>query len=453
MVSTVLALRKQELARRIGRLPEEVQAWKAATEGELDKNAHFTQLRAIEVLTDEFLREQQAMLARLDPASDAGTFHRDSMELVSSLIRSQKTWDFFRDKLNLRHSPQHRAPLWVADTVAWDCHRPVLDRAVQLGIVNPNELREAPLVYCSAEYSPATWVRGSRPNDGRAYDLGEALLPIPVIEIPWDHLGSAWEFLALHHEVGHDIEADLRLRPALIDSLLEGLARERVPLQRRTVWTRWAGEVFADLCALQLGGPAFAEVLMHLLLLPERDVKIFDDKDPHPTPYIRILLNAAYIRTLGSTAVLNEHAVKIETRWKALYGESSGDVGLDAFQDDFPCVFQALMDTQQPGLKGHSVRETIPFGDAQDGRIRAAVKFFRTGMYRPNGLPPRHTVSAARMAVGAEAEAGNLSDRICVEIHERVIEYVRESAPRGLRGGGPDPHEKFIASFARRVFP
>ena len=355
--------------------------------------------------------------------------------------------------VNLRHAPQHREPLWVADTVAWDCHRPVLDRAVQFGIVNPNELREPPLVYCSAEYSPATWVRGSRPNDGRDYHLGEARLPIPAIEIPWAHLGSAWEFLALHHEVGHDIEADLRLRPALVNSLLERLAQERVPLERRTVWEKWAGEVFADLCALQLGGPAFTEVLMHLLVLPEREVKSFRHDDPHPTPYTRILLNAAYIRTLGSASLLQEHAAKIEMRWKALYGEDSGNPDLDDFQKDFPCVFQALMEAQLHVLKGRSVRELIPFGDADDGRIRAAVKFFRTGMNRPSQLRPRYAVSAAGLATAAESEAGNLSDGVCVEIHRRVMDYVRESAPQGLRGGGPDPHEKFIAGFAKRIFP
>jgi hypothetical protein len=91
-------------------------------------------------------------------------------------------------------------------------------------------------------------VRGSRPNDGRNYDLGEALVPIPVIELPWDHLGSAWEYLSLHHEVGHDIEADLALRPTLQSTLRQKLAAGNVAQPQIDAGST-GKEVFADPCA------------------------------------------------------------------------------------------------------------------------------------------------------------------------------------------------------------
>jgi hypothetical protein len=452
MAEEIFRLRKQELARRVANLPAEVQAWKTATENQVDQNAHFSQLRAIEVLMDTFVNEQRALLDSLNPAGDAEAFNIGCLNLVRSIIRSQKTWDFFRSKLELRYSPEHKEPLWVTDTIAWDCHRPVLNTAVQFGILDGNELREPPLVYCTAEYSPATWVRGSRPNDGRVYDLGEALLPIPVIEIPWDHLGNAWEYLALHHEVSHDIEADLQLRPVLQNALQQVLSDAGVPPARTQLWLRWEGEIFADLCGLQLAGPAFTEALMHLLLLPADNVKTFNKDDPHPTPYTRILLNAAYIRSLGNTPAIQDHAARIETAWKAVYGDNSGDPALDALTQDFSPVCKALMDTKFPILKGHAVKELMPFGEADDARIRLTERFFRTGMNRPNNLPLRHTVSAARLAVDTAAQAGTLSDEVYTTIHERVIAYVKETAPQGLRGGGPDAHEKFIASFAKRIF-
>lgn len=453
MSTEMLIIRKQELSRRIENLPGEIQAWKTATANEVDKNAHFSQLRAIEVLVNTFVDEQRTMIVGLDPSGEVEAFNVNCLNLVRSVIRTQKVWDFFRDKLDLRHSPSHKEPLWVADTVAWDCHRPVLDRAVQFGIIDGAELREPPLVYCTAEYSPATWVRGSRPNDGRAYDLGEALLPIPVIEIPWDHLGSAWEYLALHHEVGHDIEADLKLRPVLRNSLQETLSKAGVGLSRLKIWLKWTGEIFADLCGLRLAGPAFTDALMHLLLLPAGNVKTFDEDDPHPTPYVRVLMNAAYIRSLGTTQAIQEHATQIETRWKSIYGDNIGDLDLDAYKQDFPLVFEALMNTKFPALKDRSVGELMPFDNADDAKIRSAEKFFRTGMNRPNSLPLRHTVSAARLAIGSVAQDGTLSDDICAKIHERVVEYVQATAPQGLRGGGPDKHEKFIASFTKRIFP
>jgi hypothetical protein len=183
------------------------------------------------------------------------------------------------------------------------------------------------------------------------------------------------------------------------------------------------------------------------------DVKVLNEGDPHPTPYIRILLNAAYIRTLGADPAIQDHAAQIEARWKSIYGADSGDPDLDAYEQDFPLVFAALMNKKLPVLKERSVGELMPFGSADDARIRSAEKYFRTGMNRPNALPLRHTVSAARLAIAAAAQDGSLSDDLCGKIHDRVIEYVKATAPQGLRGGGPDKHEKFIASFAKRMFP
>ncbi|MBN2547933.1 MAG: hypothetical protein JXB15_02150, partial [Anaerolineales bacterium] len=175
-----LTLRKEELRRRVEALPLEVQAWKDRTVNDLDSNLHFSQLQAIGVLTQTFSEQQQALLAQLDPAGDAVIFQNLGLELIKSIIRSQRTWDYFRDKLELRFSPNFKEPLWVADTVAWDCYRPTLEGAAGLGILPQAELREPPLTYLTAEFSPATWVRGSRPNDGRDYHLGTANLPIPV---------------------------------------------------------------------------------------------------------------------------------------------------------------------------------------------------------------------------------------------------------------------------------
>ncbi len=452
MPASPLTLKKQELRRRIEGLPAEVKRWRDATAAEVDLNAHFSQLRAIEIFMKVFTDELDTKVEALAPAGDAKAFNQASLEVVQTTIRAQKCWDFFRDKLDLRHSPTHKTPLWVADTIAWDCHRPVVNLAAELGIVDASHLREPPLVYCTADYSPATWTRGSRPNDGRRYDLGEAHVPIPVIEIPWDHLDNSWEYLSLHHEVGHDIEADLGLRQPLRQNLDRVLREADVPANRVATWLKWQGEVFADLCGLRFAGPAFADALMHLLLLPVANVTAFDEEDPHPTPYVRMLMNAAYIRTLGVTPEIQGHAAQVEQRWTALYGTTSGDAALDAHRQDFAHVFRALIDTPLESLRQRSVAALIPFSAADDARIRGAEKYFRTGMNKPGNVPIRHVPSAARLAIDASNEAGTLTDDVCADVHQRVLDYVKELAPPGFRGGGPDAHEKFIASFTDRMF-
>jgi hypothetical protein len=449
-VST-LQLKKRELERRIASLPTEVAEWRTKTLDQLDKNAHSTQLAAIEVLVRTLTDPQSAAVAALDPTNPT-RFKTDAFAIVQSIIKAQKCWDFFRAKLNLREVKDYSKALWTADTIAWNCHRPIMDKAIQWHIVDKDHVREPPLVYCTAEYSPATWVRKSRPNDGRQYNLGGALLPIPVIEIPWDHLSNSWDYLSLHHEVGHDIEADLGVRAELQTQLQQALAAAGVPAKRIGTWVKWQGEVFADLCGLRLAGPTFADTLMHLLILPHPQVTTFDADDPHPTAYPRILLNAAYIRRLGTSQAIQDHAARIEQEWQALYGASSGDPALDAFTADFSLVCDALMHRPLNVLSGRTMAEFIPYTDGDDARIRQAVTYFKTGMATPNNLDIRFVPSAARLAINSLQNESALTDTASSKVHERVLDYVRQNAPPGMRGGVSGPHEKFVASFAAGMF-
>jgi hypothetical protein len=264
---------------------------------------------------------------------------------------------------------------------------------------------------------------------------------------------NLWEFLSLHHEVGHDLEIDLKLRPALLLSLQSTLAKANVPTQRVMVWQAWQAEMFADLVGLQLAGPAFGDALFNLLLLPASQVIAYNATDPHPTHYVRILMNAAYARTLvKNRREVIQQADEIEARWKGLYGEQPQ---FQEFVDDFPHVFEALMDTPLDVLKGKTVRELMPFRAADDMRIRAAAGYLATGQNAPTKgtIPPRHCISAARMAVTAAVLQPNGPENSLAAqlqtINERTADLVRDNAAPGLRASDAStPHRQFIAAFA-----
>ena len=446
-VQPILEARKQELRRRVEGIPGEVANWKTRTLTAVDQNTHWSQLQAIGTLMDAFTQQQVDILNQLQTGGPLADFLTTSTQLVQKIISSQRAWDFFRDKLDLRFSPDFAPALYVADIVAWDCYRPVLEEAANAGILNSTELREPPLTYLTAEFSPATWMRGMRPNDGRDYILGTSRLPIPVIELPWDHVPNVWEFVALQHEVGHDLEADLKLRASLQVSLQDALTKKGVPKTRMTQWLAWLGEIFADQIGLQLGGPAFTEGLMSLLLLPEAQVTTYNQSDPHPTHYPRILMNAAYIPTLvPGDAALIAHSQAIADRWIAIYGKQPQ---FKHVLEDFPLVFKALMDTPLVELKGKRVRELMPYTAADDLRIRQAAEYLQTGINQPANLRPRHCVSAARLAVTDLADGSGLTPELLEQIHQRTTRLVRANAPDGLLAIDNSPaHKKFIAGFA-----
>jgi hypothetical protein len=267
------------------------------------------------------------------------------------------------------------------------------------------------------------------------------MLPIPVIEVPWDHVTNVWELLSLHHEVGHDLEADLKLR-----SRLKAAIGAAAPGERQSRWIAWQPEVIADLIGIQLAGPAYTEMLINLLLLPPADVTTLDVSDPHPTHYPRILMNTAYIRTLvkGNRA-LQEHAQRLEQIWISFYGEQPQ---FEDYVSDFPAVFAALMDQAFHELRGKTLRDLIPYMEADDTRIRNAIGYILTGQNKPTQLRPRHCVSASRLAVSQAAQAGTLDRTLLNQVNSRTVHLVAENSPKGVRAENTStPHRKFIERF------
>jgi hypothetical protein len=456
-----LMTRRLELERRSNALPNEVNEWVNRTRQEIDYNSHYSQMQAIKIMIDVMLTRQKGILENLDSTTETADFQRILFDLIREIIKTQGIWDFFRDMLELRMYPSLKEPLAIADTVAWDCYRPILNKAHEFGILSQDRFREPPLIYLTAEFSPATWVRGSAPNDQRplnpTFFLGDrrTRLPIPVIEIPWDHVVNLWEFLSLHHEVGHDIEADLGLRTVLLNSLAQQLAQAGVPESRVILWQKWQAEIFADLVGLLLAGPAFAYSMVNLLLLPPMMVTTYDPGDPHPSHYIRIFINAAFIKILqqGNGALIKD-AEKIEDSWIQLYGDirQLGNYKVDELKRDFDTVFKALIDTRFEALKGHSVREIIPFTNQDDASIRAATEFLVTGQNKPAHIRPRHIISSSRLAVDQIiSQDGNQSTRLN-ELNKHTAELVIANTPPGLRAAGDSQkHRAFIASLTEAL--
>lgn len=493
-LQAVHRLRYEELRRRAALLPAEVASWRKKVRSERDHQAHYSQLEAIHALVGQLIENADTSLDHLrdiltQPSDRTTTADRQSefalpaSQAAADLRLAQKTWDFFRDKLEQRFSLRFKQFLWTADTVAWNCHRPVIEAAAGVGVGSFDELRAPPLTYLEATPSPATWGRGSYPSDGINRYLGAAALPIPVIMVPWEQTANVWDLLLIPHEVGHNLEADLKLRLPLKKKLRTALRGMGVdPHPQEELWVRWQAEIFADLCGVQLAGPAFIYALMDALSLPEPSVTTDNIEDPHPIPYVRIHLLADYLTTLvpadkpadgdtGFRDAMIHTAQEIQTRWNAMYGPPENHPTLEPLWNDFSTVYAALMDTPIPSLspipaadKGvvgaaGTVRALIPYTPGQEQQIANTAAFLATGIGDTSGIAIRHIVSAARLAAETVArqatEAGNTHranaalQKHFSRIHRKAIGMIDELAPPVLRGSGdaPDPL-RFFRSFA-----
>lgn len=449
-----LLTRRLELQRRLDALPNEVEEWVTRTKEQIDYNGLYSQLQALRLMFDTLLARQRELLESLSLIKETPDFQRTLYKLILQIIKVQKIWDFFRDKLELRFSPTYKEPLAIADTVAWDCYRPTLNKAQEFDIITQDRFREPPLTYLNAIFSPGTNLRGDQLKDERD-NLLRARLPIPVIEIPWDHVVNLWEFLSLHHEVGHDIEGDLGLRPVFLNSLAQQLGQNGVPESRVSIWSDWAGEIVADLMGLLLAGPAYAYSLVNLLTRSPEDVTTYNIGDAHPSDYIRIFMNTAFIKTLlEGDSTLVKDADHLDDLWTQLYGDITqlGNHSVADLKGDFALVFKALIDTKFEALKGHSVREIIPFTKKDDATIRAASEFLVTGQNRPTTIRPRYVISASRLAVDRIMSQPNDHSAKLKELNTRTAELVKTNTPPGLRAAeDSQKHRAFIVSLAEAI--
>jgi hypothetical protein len=394
-LTSMLAAKHQILCRRVASLPTELDTWlkRAEADNVLEKN--FSQIEALDHFMRTLCSLNEDVLSALDPAGEADAFLSGALNLIENVIKSHVIWDFFRDRLELRFVPQFQQSLLMTDLISYDCYTTVIDRAKALQIVPDQGFREYPLTGLATGFSPATWPRGQRPQALQNHNL-----PIPVIDLPWDHLVNPWELLIIAHEVGHDVDEDLgKLTGALIPLVVNQLEMTTTPTGRIVQWQAWTSEILADLVGILLTGPAFVYTLIGLLTLPRHRVRHISSIDPHPPHYLRTFINTAMVRRLG----LSQLADALEADWKMLYGEPGDD--FSPYLPEIEPVIGAILDTpitvlQDLDGKLHCLSELIAFTPDDQALIQEAASNLTAGALHDQ-FPIRHIVSASQLAHSA----------------------------------------------------
>lgn len=464
----LIALRTEELRRRVDGLDRELTTWVKRCNDEKDLQPNQSQVAAIDALVRTFLTLQRKRLEGLSGPS----FATKAFVLADDIALTQGVWDFFRDKLELRFNPHFKERIAVADTIAWNCYMPVLEKAAEAGLVQKNTLREPPLTYLAATLFAGTLQRGRQPHVGDTFFLREEALPIPVIELPWDNLENLWELLSIPHEVGHDLDVDLGLGKKLGDGLDAALSEAGLDDPEVDRWRTWRPEVLADFVALQLVGPPYAEYLLGLLLSEDkRALEGALELDPkHPPPFARIRLCAEYIesliadpaegtaggvvaRTQAAQQRLAQDAADLRERWKAFY---PGTPDEHALYKVSPVLIEKLMDTPLDDLGQGTLRDLMPYGFVQDERLRERTAALAKGALPADLTPaqPRECLAAARSAATRIAASGRRGDDLRADLaalDELAQKYVEASTRPGVRAPPSPSRQAFFASFADKL--
>jgi hypothetical protein len=196
------------------------------------------------------------------------------------LAVSFDVFDTFADIITQRLSPRLGPMLADCDALAKDA----LKRDIPA-----LQIIEDPIVYCDRGFGASTLREGVTLPDGNPN-------PVPLIQIPYTRLAEPLHLTSVIHEVGHEIAVRLSLIPVfanLARRVCQGLG---IPSRIGESYAYWMSELVPDFIGFCASGLAQPASIREILALPPADVFRFDSLDPHPPPYLRVLMSFAWSR-------------------------------------------------------------------------------------------------------------------------------------------------------------
>jgi hypothetical protein len=408
-------------ARRLDKIDGEGVGIRAQDRPYAPSAAHF---RAANQRLTAIDRQIATRLGRLEQTWQAEPKQRVLIDIAlveREIDRARRAFGLFFEIFSQRGSAFAPA-LSAHDVIAEDCYRAVRQAAPH--IFSGPLIK--PLCYMEHGFSPATMRRGVLLNRL----LGEAN-PFPIVRIPWDR-DNPWQPVFLH-EVSHNLQADLGIWQENRQAVTRRILRASGDPTLTRIYGLWHKEIFADLAAILLGGPAAAWGMATFLANPAPRTMTFRAGGAHPTAYLRVHILAEMLRRIG----FDKEAGRLARVWDDLYNPRRANRLpvrlLSTSRQIIPEVVDEIAFQTRRNLAQRSLADIIRFDANDENAIRAGAVMLIRGRI-PQDLPPRHLVSAAGYALAE----GRIAPRL---LSNRVIDRLNElkNLPAGVRNESHPP--------------
>lgn len=311
----------------------------------------------------------QAYMRWLQTLDDHDTDPADAQRRLSLLrLRFNATlsqFDIFADALTQRS--EYETGVWLAglDVVAADALR--LD-----------DYYEAPPLICYLDRGAGAAIRRART---RLPGGGEN--PVAVIRVPRERMVGSGIASSLVHEVGHQAAALLDL----VGSLRRELQRQERD-DKSSVWRYWErciSEIVADFWSVARVGVTSTLGLMGVVSLPRAFVFRITMDDPHPFPWIRVMLSCA----IGQALYPHPQWQRLVRLWQSFYPKAGLDAEryalLNRLEAGIPEFVELLTHHRPRTLQGRLLMEVMDTENRLPGRLTDHYEQWRrspAAMYR-----------------------------------------------------------------------
>lgn len=231
-----------------------------------------------------------------------------------------------------------------------------------------------PPVVCYLARGPGAAIRRARTRLP-----GGAFNPVAIIRVPRERMVGHGIASSLVHEVGHQAAALLCLVESLRPVLARRVAESTNESERAAFrcWERWISEIVADLWSVGKLGIGSTLGLFGVVSLPRWAVFRPSGDDPHPVPWIRVLLSC----TMGDALYPHPQWAGLAKVWRQLYP-------IDSVTDDYrrtleglvrsmPQFVNLLVDFRPKALRGWSLAEAMPLAERRPEQLLALLQRLR----------------------------------------------------------------------------
>jgi hypothetical protein len=281
--------------------------------------------------------------------------------------------DLFSEVITQRS--EHEIGVWLSG----------LDVAAAEALLLPGHFYEAPPVICHLHRGLGGAIRRARTRLPGGGDN-----PVSIIRIPRERMIGYGIASSLVHEVGHQGAALL----GLVESLRPGLHRRQRRGDHRDAWVLWencVSEVIADFWSVAKVGIASTLGLVGLVSLPRSMVFRMMPDDPHPFPWIRVLLSCSIGERLYPAGPRGQWR-RLASLWQDLYPCFGVDPRLRAtmasLRHTMPEFVSLLAGHCPAALRGRSLADVLARPDRAPPRLIGRYRGWRADPARMHSAPP-----------------------------------------------------------------